>query len=126
MYSEIPDRDDFIDLHVAVRNIVNELDRIIDSNHDCFLFTHQGKNLTSTLKPGEDSDNQICSTCKINGGFTNNYQTRRTPKGEFTISCNYDCPYGKYICCTECFDKDDCMCACDSCPDSCNNVHTRL
>lgn len=126
MYSSIPDVDDFVDLDAATRNIARELERIEDSDQDCFLCIHQKSNPDeSTLLPGSGCDKEYCSTCKVNGNLVNNYQSGRTPNPPYTISCKYDCESGYMICCKECKKENECDFKCDSDPENCNNVAAR-
>ena len=111
-------RDDFIDLDAFVNNVQRNIYDRIHRNNDCFLCTSQNANSESTLSPG---DGDRCKTCAINPNHTFNYSSARYAKGEYTIVCNFDCYKSKYICCSECDNKDSCKHRCDSTPDKCNN-----
>lgn len=104
-------KDDFIDLDAFIRNVDSRLHDIIDIESDCFLCIHQDKSSKSTLDCGSGDK---CKTCCVNPNLTNNFDGGRKPKGEYTFSCKYDCPKGKYICCEECEDNSTCGSVCDS------------
>lgn len=102
-------RNDFIDLDAFVGNVSRKLYNVRDK--DCFLCVHDDNKHT----------NEYCLRCVINPSFTNNYESERFAKGKYTIVCNYDCYKAKYICCTECDEKDTCQNKCDSNPVDCEN-----
>lgn len=109
-------KSDFIDLDAFVRNAERMFWGIYDSEQDCFGCVNQPINTDSTLACG---DSEKCKSCSINPNHTNNYESRRFPKGKYTFACKYDCPKSRYICCEECDDKDNCANRCGSKSDEC-------
>lgn len=109
---------DFVDLYAFVNNFCRSLNKESTTEKDCFLCIHQPEDSESTLAPG---DSDTCKNCSINPKLTMNYECERFAKGNYTIVCNYDCYNSKYICCSECKNKDTCKHKCDSTPDKCNN-----
>lgn len=111
-------KEDFIDIDAFIGNFHRKLFNYKEIDEDCFLCKYQSKDNKSTLAPG-NSDK--CKTCKINPTFKSNYECNREIKGKYTISCNYDCVKLRYICCSECDDKETCKFVCKGTPDTCNN-----
>ena len=104
-------KNDFIDLDAFYRNFYNLILYLNKEDDDCFLCSHQGKN------------DDKCSTCIRNPEICNdNFDYPRTPKGEYTFACRYDCFIDRYICCEECNDKNVCSNKCSSSSDKCNNA----
>lgn len=102
-------KDDFIDLDAFVRNVDIELRTKLNDNDDCFFCINK--------------DTEECKTCSLNKNFKSNYRGDRTPKGDYTISCAFDCVGKGYaICCVECQDKSICKFKCLGDPDSCGSV----
>lgn len=96
-------KEDFIDLDAFVRNVVRGIINIEESDMDCFCCKHN--------KEG-NKDSEVCKTCVLNPSFKNNYESDRTPKGEYTFACTYDCKKGYYIGCDECKEKYTCEYRC--------------
>lgn len=96
-------KDDFIDLDAFVRNIVNGIIHIQESDMDCFCCKYN--------KEG-NRGSEACKTCVLNPSFKNNYESDRTPKGKYTFACTYNCKKGYYIGCDECKEKDTCEYRC--------------
>lgn len=110
-------KSDFIDLTAFVQNVTHRFLKYKETSNNCFLCIHQSEN-SSALSPGDD---EVCRSCLLNPYLKNHFKSDRKPKGKYTISCNYDCFKGCYICCEECNAKDTCSMHCDSTPDKCNN-----
>ena len=109
-------KSDFIDLDAFVRNAERMFWTIYGSEQDCFGCINQPINSESTLGCGSS---EKCADCLVNPNHTNNYESRRFPKGKYTFACKYDCPKNRYICCEECDEKDDCKDRCSSKSDEC-------
>lgn len=99
---------DFIDLDAFASNAYSLLRNTKEDNKECFFCIH------SSIKNSE-----ACKSCYLNSDLTNNYEPSREPKGNFTISCKYDCCKGYQICCEECKWKDQCDMSCDSNSSTC-------
>ena len=72
-------KSDFIDLDAFVRNAERMFWGIYDNEQDCFGCVNQPINTDSTLACG---DSEKCKSCSINPNHTNNYESRRFPKGK--------------------------------------------
>ena len=115
-------KSDFIDLDAFVRNAERMFWGIYDSEQDCFGCVNQPINTDSTLACG---DSEKCKSCSINPNHTNNYESRRFPKGKYTFACKCDCPKSRYICCEECDDRNTCEDKCESKSDECGLTMNR-
>lgn len=111
--TEIKDswRYDFVDLDAFIRNFHNRLLKELDANEDCFGCENSCE--------GEPTDCINCSLCICNPNFTNNFNSRRVPKGDHKFCCSYDCYRCYYICCEECKYKDNCEHKCEGSSDTC-------
>lgn len=109
-------KSDFIDLDAFVRNVERMFWTIYDSEQDCFGCVNQPINAESTLESGSSDK---CEMCLINPKHSNNFESRRNPRGKYTFACKYDCPKSNYICCEECDDKNSCEDKCDSKSNEC-------
>ena len=116
-------KSDFIDLDAFVQNVNKMLQVIIDSDCDCFLCIHQGKNAKSILECGTDEE---CKNCLVNPNLKNNYECRRYPKGDYTFACKFDCYRKFYICCEECEEKENCIHKCNEKSSNCGNAINRI
>ena len=109
-------KSDFVDLDAFVRNVECVFWVIYDNEQICFGCVNQPINTDSALACG---DSEKCKSCSVNPNHTNNYESRRFPKGRYTFACKYDCYKSRCICCEECDDKDSCMYKCDSKSNEC-------
>ena len=116
-------KSDFIDLDAFVRNVNRMLQVIIDSDCDCFLCVHQGKNAKSTLDCGTEEE---CKNCLVNPNLKNNYECCRYPRGDYTFACKFDCYRKFYICCEECEEKENCIHKCNEKSSNCGNAINRI
>lgn len=96
---------DFIDLDAYFQNVAHRLKQVREFDADCFCCIHK--------------NTDKCNNCKVNPKYTKNYESSRKPKGEYTLSCMYDCKEGKYICCKECKKADTCEHKCKADPENC-------
>lgn len=108
-------KSDFIDLDAFTRNVINNLFMIMEDWTDCFCCVNNNSE-------GLDK----CVTCRVNPGFTINYECGREPKGKYTFACKYDCYKNLYICCEECDEKEYCTKKCDSNSESCGLAINRI
>lgn len=115
-------KSDFIDLDAFVQNAERMFWTIYDSEQDCFGCVNQPINSESTLACG---NSEKCNSCLVNPNYTNNYESRRFPRGKYTFACKYDCPKNRYICCEECDEKDDCKDRCSSKSNGCGLAMNR-
>lgn len=109
-------KSDFVDLDAFVRNVECVFRVIYDNEQICFGCVNQPINTDSALACG---DSEKCKSCSVNPNHTNNYESRRFPKGRYTFACKYDCYKSRCICCEECDDKDSCIYKCDSKSNEC-------
>ena len=109
-------KSDFVDLDAFVRNVECVFWVIYDNEQICFGCVNQPINTDSALACG---DSEKCKSCSVNPNHTNNYESRRFPKGRYTFACKYDCYKSRCICCEECDDKDSCIYKCDSKSNEC-------
>lgn len=109
-------KSDFVDLDAFVRNVECVFWVIYDNEQICFGCVNQPINTDSALACG---DSEKCKSCSVNPNHTNNYESRRSPKGRYTFACKYDCYKSRCICCEECDDKDSCIYKCDSKSNEC-------
>lgn len=109
-------KSDFIDLDAFIRNVERMFWIIYDSEKDCFGCVNQPINTESSLESG---NSEKCKMCLINPKHSNNFESRRIPRGKYTFACKYDCPKNRYICCEECDDKNNCEDKCDSKSNEC-------
>lgn len=109
-------KSDFVDLDAFVRNVECVFWVIYDNEQICFGRVNQPINTDSALACG---DSEKCKSCSVNPNHTNNYESRRFPKGRYTFACKYDCYKSRCICCEECDDKDSCIYKCDSKSNEC-------
>lgn len=109
-------KSDFIDLDAFIRNVERMFWIIYDSEKDCFGCVNKPINTESSLESG---NSEKCKMCLINPKHSNNFESRRIPRGKYTFACKYDCPKNRYICCEECDDKNNCEDKCDSKSNEC-------
>lgn len=99
-------KDDFIDLDAFINNVVHEIFRLSTVDHN---------SCTSCKYYNVDEDRLVsdrCKMCIINRDYKIYYESPRTPTGNYTFACTYDCKKGYYIGCDECKEKDTCEYRC--------------
>lgn len=101
-------KSDFIDLDAFTRNVSNIIIKLKEADEDCFGCKYEGTN--------------ECTDCMTQPKLCYKYDCARTPKGNFTFSCKFDCPRHYMICCEECKNRVDCKTICDGNSDTCGNV----
>lgn len=114
---------DFIDLDALIPNAISRM--IWMTKEDSWRECSDCKNHRKGCSPcgvGEPVEVTRCDTCVNNPNHSDNYESKRLPKGVYTFACKFDCPECKYICCEECPKKEGCKHRCDGDSKTCGNA----
>lgn len=114
---------DFIDLDALIPNAICMMEWMTNSDcdHDCSFCANKPEGC-GPCGVCSDLEENLCDKCTNNPSHSNNYKSRRFPRGEYTFACKFDCPECKYICCEECPKKDGCKHRCDGESKTCGNA----